>query len=86
MPSASIHVHKFGGTSLADAARIRALGALLDDRPGPRAVVARTRKGCGVSFMEDRMEWHYLPMTEPQYHQAVLDIERSCETSSAGPS
>lgn len=60
--------------------------ALLDDRPGPRAIVARTQKGCGVSFMEDRMEWHYLPMTEPQYHQAVLDIERSCETSSADPS
>lgn len=60
--------------------------ALLDDRPGPLAVVARTQKGSGVSFMEGRMEWHYLPLTEPQYHQAVLDIERSCETSSAGPS
>ncbi len=37
---------------------------------GPLAVVARTRKGCGVPFMQDRMEWHYLPMTEAQYEQA----------------
>jgi transketolase len=41
----------------------------------PHAVVARTRKGCGVSFMEHKMEWHYLPMTEEQYTQAVHEIK-----------
>jgi transketolase len=50
------------------------------------AVVARTRKGCGVSFMEDRVEWHYLPLTESQYLQAVQEIERACATSSASHS
>jgi len=60
--------------------------ALLDDGAGPRAVLARTRKGSGVSFMEGRMEWHYLPMTGPQYQQAVRDIEGACETPFAGPS
>src|SRR5690606_36066928 len=45
MPSASIHVHKFGGTSLADAARIRALGALLDDGAGSRLVVVSAMHG-----------------------------------------
>ncbi len=45
--------------------------------PGPRAVVARTRKGSGVSFMEDRMEWHYLPMSESQYLQAVREVEHA---------
>ena len=39
--------------------------------PGPRAVILKTRKGNGVSFMEGRMEWHYLPLTEPQYRQAL---------------
>lgn len=58
--------------------------ALRDPTPGPTAVVARTRKGAGVSYMENRLEWHYLPMTEPQYHQAVQDVERACEISSAG--
>ncbi len=45
---------------------------------GPRAVIAHTRKGCGVSFMEHRMEWHYLPLTEPQYRQA---LEEACGPS-----
>lgn len=50
---------------------------------GPDVVVARTQKGSGVSFMEDRMEWHYLPLTEPLYHQAVEEIEQSCARPSA---
>lgn len=41
---------------------------------GPRAVVARTHKGQGVSFMTDRMEWHYLPLTYDQYRQALEEI------------
>jgi transketolase len=48
-----------------------------------QVIIARTRKGCGVSFMEDRMEWHYLPMTEAQYRQAVKEIEEACVTLSA---
>jgi transketolase len=45
--------------------------ALLAGQDGPNVVVARTVKGSGVSFMEGRMEWHYLPLTEAQYRQAV---------------
>jgi transketolase len=37
---------------------------------GPRCLIARTVKGHGVSFMQDKMEWHYLPMSDAQYHQA----------------
>jgi transketolase len=51
------------------------LASLAAEQAGPRAVVARTRKGCGVSFMEDRMEWHYLPLSEEQYRQAVRETE-----------
>lgn len=43
----------------------------------PRAIVARTTKGCGVSFMENKMEWHYLPMTAMQYQQAVDEVTRA---------
>jgi transketolase len=42
---------------------------------GPRAVVARTRKGCGISFMENKMEWHYLPLSAAQYAAALGEIE-----------
>ncbi len=43
---------------------------------GPRAIIANTRKGNGISFMENAMEWHYLPMSEEQYRQAVKEAER----------
>lgn len=47
-----------------------------DTQGAPGAVVARTTKGRGVSFMEDRMEWHYLPMTPEQYRQALEEVSR----------
>jgi transketolase len=44
----------------------------------PLVIVAKTRKGCGVSFMENRMEWHYLPMNAEQYAQAVREVNQGC--------
>jgi transketolase len=40
----------------------------------PSCVVARTVKGKGVSLMEDKLEWHYLPMNEEQYAGALADL------------
>ena len=40
----------------------------------PKVVVANTIKGKGVSYMENRMEWHYLPMSEVLYEQAKNDV------------
>ena len=48
--------------------------ALAREAQGPRVIVARTVKGHGVSFMENKMEWHYLPMTEAQYGQALAEV------------
>jgi transketolase len=41
----------------------------------PRFIVLRTVKGRGVSFMENRMEWHYLPLKKEQFHAAIREIE-----------
>lgn len=49
--------------------------ALADPTPGPRAIIARTHKGNGVSFMQDQWEWHYLPMNDRQYHQALQELK-----------
>jgi transketolase len=46
----------------------------LDCSEGPLAIVAKTIKGYGVSFMENQMAWHYLPMNEEQYQQALLEV------------
>ncbi|MFO0959489.1 MAG: transketolase [Isosphaeraceae bacterium] len=51
------------------------VSALEAGRGELNAVVASTRKGCGVSFMEHRMEWHYLPLTEAQYRQALEELD-----------
>jgi len=59
---------------------------LARDEGGPRAIVARTVKGRGVSFMENKMEWHYLPLTEALYQQAIDEVNQPCEMLSAVPS
>jgi transketolase len=41
----------------------------------PTCIIAQTIKGKSVSFMENKMEWHYLPMSDEQYRQAVQENE-----------
>jgi transketolase len=60
--------------------------ALVSDEPKLEVIVARTCKGRGISFMENKMEWHYLPLTEPLYLQAVRETEQTCAMSSASHS
>ncbi|MBI2064704.1 MAG: transketolase [Candidatus Yanofskybacteria bacterium] len=36
----------------------------------PKCIIAKTIKGNGVSFMQDRMEWHYLSMNDEQYEKS----------------
>lgn len=47
----------------------------------PRAIIANTIKGHGVSFMSNRMEWHYLPLTKELFEQGVREIEAACNGS-----
>jgi transketolase len=57
-----------------DPAAIRDACAAHSERP--RVVIAHTHKGHGVSFMKDRMEWHYLAMSAEQYQLALQDIDK----------
>ena len=34
----------------------------------------QTVKGKGISFMENRLEWHYLPLDEASYRQALAEL------------
>ena len=43
----------------------------------PKLVIANTIKGKGVDFMEDKLEWHYLPMNEEQYSNALLSLKNN---------
>ena len=39
----------------------------------PKAIIANTIKGKGVSFMENKKEWHHSRLTLEQYNAAILE-------------
>lgn len=40
----------------------------------PHVLVAHTIFGKGVSYMENKIKWHYLPMSDREYQQALSEI------------
>jgi len=40
----------------------------------PRVIIAETVFGKGVSYMEGQIRWHYLPMSDSEYAQALKEI------------
>lgn len=49
--------------------------AFTSAQAGPKVVIAHTIKGKGVSFMENRLEWHYRSPDAGQLAQAVKELE-----------
>lgn len=41
-----------------------------------QVIVMETIKGKGISFMENRMEWHYLPLSDDNYRKAIEELAR----------
>ena len=41
----------------------------------PKVIIAHTVKGKGISFMEDKLEWHYKSPDEEQLETALKEIE-----------
>lgn len=41
----------------------------------PKLILADTIKGKGVKFMEDKIEWHYLPLDKKLLEIAISDID-----------
>ncbi len=59
-----------------DTAGLRGVVSNLDTAAGPpHVLVAHTTFGKGVSFMESRIEWHYLPLTDEEYARAGRELE-----------
>ena len=53
------------------------IAGLSTDSGAPHVLVARTVFGKGVSFMEGQIKWHYWPMSDQDYAQALAELERS---------
>jgi transketolase len=41
----------------------------------PSLLICHTIKGKGISFMEDRLEWHYKNLTKEEYQKALKELE-----------
>ncbi len=54
-----------------------ALDRAVADESLPHVILARTVFGKGVSFMEQRIEWHYLPMSDDEYALALAELSGS---------
>lgn len=46
----------------------------------PMAVICKTVKGKGVSFMENKAEWHGSAPNKEQYEQAIKELEAAAES------
>jgi transketolase len=52
----------------------KALRAARAETTRPTVVIAKTVAGRGVSFMEGRVEWHYLPLDQHQFRIALDEV------------
>lgn len=53
--------------------------AAADSANGPVAVIAHTVKGKGVSFMENKFEWHGKAPNDAQLAAAIAELEGGCD-------
>lgn len=55
-------------------ALLKTIGLAIQVRGKPSVVIAHTVKGKGVSFMENRPEWHNKVPTDDEYHRAKAEL------------
>ena len=46
----------------------------------PTVIIAKTIKGKGVSFMENKADWHGKAPNEEEYKQAMTELEKAGES------
>jgi transketolase len=66
-------VHKVDGHNVLEISET--IAGLNTTSGRPNVLLAQTVAGKGVSFMEGQVKWHYWPMSEEEYQQALADIE-----------
>ncbi|MDR3131048.1 MAG: transketolase [Treponema sp.] len=64
-----LKVHEINGNDISQ------IIPALQDRDGPIAVIAHTVKGYGVSFTEDKLEWHYKSPDSAQLELALRELK-----------
>ena len=67
------NVHEIDGNDPHEVERM--INGLNYQTSPPHAIIAHTIFGKGVSFMENMLKWHYLPMSEDEYKSAVKNLK-----------
>ena len=55
---------------------INAIQSCEDELTRPHVLISHTVFGKGVSFMENKIKWHYWPMSTEEYELALQNVER----------
>jgi transketolase len=55
----------------------QALADVPFEKDRPSVIIAHTVKGKGVSFMEDRLLWHYRSPSEDELNRALIEVNES---------
>ncbi|MCX5726134.1 MAG: transketolase [Candidatus Saganbacteria bacterium] len=63
---------------------LKAKNECLKDRETPKVIICKTVKGHGISYMENKMDWHYLPMSDEQYSKALEELKKDFEKEIKG--
>jgi transketolase len=66
-------VHEVDGHDVGELERT--IASLDTDDGAPHVLLARTIFGRGVSYMERQISWHYWPMSDEQYAQALDELD-----------
>ncbi len=54
----------------------KAFGSISSNSNKPTVIIAHTIKGKGVSFMENKLLWHYRPPDENEYRTALRELSK----------
>ncbi|HWA71024.1 MAG TPA: transketolase [Polyangiaceae bacterium] len=57
---------------------------LLDSERRPVVIIANTAKGHGISYLQNTVDSHYLPMSDAQYQQALEEVTRAHDARTRG--
>lgn len=58
-------------------------GVGLDDKP--LAIIAKTYKGAGVSFLQDQDNWHGKPLSKEEAARAIAELQPSARSAAGAP-
>jgi transketolase len=68
-------VRHVDGNNISELAAL--FGSLPFEQGKPSLVLAQTVKGKGISFMEDKVQWHHRTPTDAEYTAAMLELEQA---------